>query len=233
MNKKASHIGVVISFGIFLTFIVFAYVILIPKVETDEHENLVEDIKNQMVEEISSRVITVSIKTESDSVTCARIGDFFTNFDLNKTIVVTDEDGNILTSTYSGPSDQHLGITVAGESLFRIYHSGEFSEISSGACAESQNLYGKFIKKEDIVVKSKILTLASDYTNDYGELKSRLNVPSVNNFEFTFTYSDDTETTTEAVEITRGNVYIEEFPIEYIEQADVSTQVGTLRVKVW
>ena len=230
MKKKGSHVGIVISFGIFITFVVFAYVVISPAIESNENQNLIKNLKRNLIEEFSTEVTIISIKTDTDSISCAKIGDFFTNFEIGKNIVVTDSLGDIVPATYF---EQHLNIAKAGESFFRIYSSDTFTKIASGSCTEGKDLYGKFIKEENIVTSEEIISVVQEYGENYTELKERLHIPAVNNFEFNFTYSDGTESATEEKEISRTNIYIEEFPVEYIEESDISRKVGILKVKIW
>ncbi|MBU2615875.1 MAG: hypothetical protein KKC19_02115 [Nanoarchaeota archaeon] len=232
MEKKGSHVGIVISFGIFITFVIFTYVIISPAIESNENQNLIKNLKRNLVEEFSTEITIISIKTNTDSSNCARIGDFLTNFQIGKNLVATDSSGNIVTATYTG---EHLNIyPEGGESFFRIYGSDTFAEIEGGpSCSTKKDLYGKFIKKENIVVTENIISIAQEYETDYAGLKERLHIPAINNFEFEFTDSEGEKIATEKKEISRTNIYIEEFPVEYIKESDVSRKVGILKVKVW
>ncbi len=66
MNKKGSHVGMMLSFVIFVTFLVFLYSVLSPVVKTEQDKKLVLDsLILEMVEILNSDYTGGSIKTSN------------------------------------------------------------------------------------------------------------------------------------------------------------------------
>ena len=70
MKKKGSHIGVMLSFGIFVTFLVFLYSVLQPIIEMEQEKKLIlDDLVLALVEMFDSDLTTYSsgsIKTANE-----------------------------------------------------------------------------------------------------------------------------------------------------------------------
>ena len=65
MNKKGSHVGMMLSFVIFVTFLVFLYSVLYPMIKLGQNKKLILDnLIIEMVEMLDSNYTSGSIKTD-------------------------------------------------------------------------------------------------------------------------------------------------------------------------
>ena len=61
-NKKASHVGIVISSLLFITFIIFMYILLDSQIGKErEKENALENVKIELLEKTSGEFTRVSV----------------------------------------------------------------------------------------------------------------------------------------------------------------------------
>ncbi|MFH1917494.1 MAG: hypothetical protein ABIJ14_00060, partial [Nanoarchaeota archaeon] len=74
--------------------------------------------------------------------------------------------------------------------------------------------------------------LKNIYETNYSDLKKDLKIPDENEFGFDFIYNNDRTTIKVGEENSQTNIYIEEIPVQYIdEEANILT--GLIKIKVW
>ena len=78
MNKKGTHVEVIISFVIFITFVVFLFVASKPAIiKQEDKTNLLDNLEYKILEkEISADVKVISVTISSVTGNCVNLGNF-------------------------------------------------------------------------------------------------------------------------------------------------------------
>lgn len=223
-NKRASHVGVVLSFVIFITFIVFMYSVLeSPTKLKQEKKPILEHVKKEIINNVTGNVKIMTIETAGMEEEC--IDSSTLNID-NKNYIVKNENGEIVGSSTSN-------IRVQGD-LLKIYSSKEpLNEQNVGGC---ENWGGGFdyglVRTEDYIMVSKIKNLIKYYNDkkNYVRLKISLGIQD-NEFDFGF-YNSTGDFIGIEKEEASTTVYSDEVPVEYFDE-DANINIGRLRIRVW
>lgn len=230
MKKKGSHVGFVISFVLFITFIIFMYAILSSRVDFgQEKANSLNYVKAEIIERVSENLTSVSVVLNNPGSNCVELSNFLGATGITDRLIVRSDSGNILTSGISGKS---LQVNRNENTFFRVYESEEFPEISSplSGCTNSNYILGLSRDSRDIF-ESKVLELFGNYTENYEALKKDMKISPGDEFGFGFTYNNGTEIKTPEKNVTI-NVYAERTAIQYIK-TDAARETGFMDVIVW
>jgi len=232
-NKKASHVGIVLSFVIFISFVVFIYVVLQPTVVSENKENLVEFVKGKIVNEVSASVKSGSASVSGDPAECVQLNNFFDSVGISGNFAASDTGGNELSAGTTGSGVEHLRIVVNNEKVFRFYESEEFGEISGTSGCDMRDYEIVNLKTENYIFESKIIELVSKYEINYSGLAQDLSVPSANGFWFNFTGSDDVSISPEEKDTPSGtSVFSKDLNVIYLSE-ETTIESGKLTVSVW
>ena len=271
-NRSGSHVGMIISFVIFITFIVFLYTVIKPAFNTGEDKKtILDDITNTIINNVSSNLTVVTLQLDSSndhSKNCMRVQNFFDFINNYSTLIpspyfarVQDETGTLLSAavvnsgniitildnpSYS-PDNKDLEIVrtsstsvnnngVLTNLFFKVYASTQFSALPTQAvspCPVSTNYNIGSVLITKYVFQKSVLSLINNYNNDYGNLKTELNIPPGNEFDFSFEdVKGITTSTTGQKPPESTNVYSSQIPIQYVDDnADIQT--GFINIKVW
>jgi len=246
MEKKATHVGVVISFLIFVTFLTFIYTIVQPSIKTNTNEqNLLNFLEGELISEASEDLTSVSVgidRTVSDTQDCLNLNGLITNAEITTNIIVKNNSGNTFDSYLIG-STGNFGLLIdrkdSGTTFFSIRISEEFpiTPPDPGTFVNCENLNEEngytigAIRTEKYIFESKIGELKKEYETDYIGLKNKLKVSDENRFGFSFTYTNATVIKTKDVNVSI-DVYAEETPIQYIDK-NASIVSGLLGIRIW
>lgn len=229
MEKKGSHIGVVISFIMFITFVLFFYFMLSPALKIESKQNSLEILQKKIIDLSSEDITIISVKN-SNPDSCLKMTGFFSDFDFGEKIIVRSN-LSVLDFSYFG-NDLYIGSDA--NSFFRVYFSDIFDNSESGTMNDCEEIYEiGLVKTEKIFSEQKIKSLFTNYSNNYELLKNNLGLPISNNFGLDFVYFNGTEISAGQIsENFRGNVYSEETSIYYIKN-NALTEMGILRIRIW
>ncbi len=231
-----SHVGVVLSFVIFVTFIIFIYIIVKPAVGTENKQNLLNYLKEVLIERASTELTSVSVLIDKElPQTCVQLRDFFDKTEIGNGVIVRNDTGEDFDAEILG---QDLLVKEIGDEKFlKIYGSEEFSNITEGTmsfCKElsegSQGYIFGLIRSEKNIFEKRIIQMIESYNNDYESLKEELNIAG-NEFRLGFTYANGTSISTEEKEVL-VSVFVDEFQIQYISK-DAVRELGSLNVGIW
>jgi len=236
MKKKGSHVGFVISFVLFITFIIFMYAILSSRIDFgQEKANSLNYVKAEIIERVSENLTSISVAIGQQSPqSCILLTDFFLKTGVANRFVVRSDSGNVL---QSGRSGNDLFLERNGNLFFRVYGSEEFNA-SEGTLSSCQSLsegsqgyiLGLSRDSRDIF-ESKVLELFGNYTENYEALKKDMKISPGDEFGFGFTYNNGTEVKTPEKNVTI-NVYAERTAIQYIK-TDAAREPGFIDIIVW
>ena len=235
-NKKASHVGFVVSFVLFITFLVFMYFILSSRVDFGkEKENSLNYAKAEIMQRISGNLTSVSVGlSEQGLQRCVRLIDFFLKTEMGDRFVVGSDSGDVL---QSGKDGNDLFVDRDGNIFFRVYGSEEFN-ISGEALRNCQSLseesqgYSLGLSRDSRdVFESKALRLFENYTKNYEALKRDMRISPGNEFGFGFAYNNGTEIKTPEKNADI-DIYAERISIQYIKK-EGARESGFMDVMVW
>lgn len=239
-QKRGSHVGVVLSFIIFITFIFFVYLITQPALKKEIKDNSLEYLARSLVENASANLTTTSVGlNQASSQTCVQLSGFFTTTGAGNRLIVRNSSGSILQSQINGVD--LLVVKNTGDLFFKVYDSNEFSSSPTGPITPCQVLVDGagyslgLIKKSESIFQTRMIGLIGNYSSDYDGFKNQLKVSQENDFDFSFTYSNGTKVSTNKQNQTISsnlNVYARNIPIVYTSDR-AAEEVGFLNVKIW
>jgi hypothetical protein len=257
-NKKGSHVEVVISFAIFVTFLVFLYAALEPAVgKPKTKEYIMESIKPRVIEYVSSNVYSYSLdlnEKEQNPISSFEI----TEPGLLTKNATVKANGQKLESLFFydfSESRNVLSINRGSNEDFIIYTSDEFGK---GEYTTASNQLAKCTSStpidescysitqtetEKYVFKSKIEKMKIEYETNSGmlSLRTAFKIPSGTNFYFKLVDENKQDLVTPLKEEIEGDVsiYVEETPVSFIENTGddkddpEKTKIGFLVVEIW
>jgi len=235
-DKKGSHVGTMLSFVIFLTFLVFLYSVIKPIIETgQDKKSILDSLETNILDKVSSDLFEVTITTDPlDWQDCIRLNGLLSEIEINSKIIVKNENGEILGFDISG-DDLEINRNDFHNIFFKIYHAEEFEDLTGTYSCESRDYEIGFIKNETYAFETKINELIDEYgkfgSEDYEALKEELKVPYRNDFGFSFIDNEEIETIVGDKEITT-NVYVEKIPIYYVDD-NANVLLGFINIRVW
>ncbi|VVB83934.1 Uncharacterised protein [uncultured archaeon] len=242
-NKRGSHVGMILSFVIFVTFIVFLYGVIKPMVNTGEDKKtILKEVETSVIKNISANFTSTSISISSannPSESCVSILGLLLIPELTPPYIkVKNSDGVLQPNVYYQEQSPTLIIdrTSQSDAFFKVYSSPEWDliDINSGdgcASVEDANYQIGTIRVNKYAFEKNIEDLKKEYENHYEELKTNLNIPVGNEFGFSFRLTNGTKIETTS-SLKSANVYADETPVQYID-SDANIQSGFLTIKVW
>lgn len=249
-NKRGSHIGIIISFSIFIFFLVFFYMTIYPVMEMNQRGRTILDyIKIEFEDRTSSELTIISLKIngEVDS-DCIILDGFFDVFGgdnsvymvsknaLNDEIYETRKfEGNLIISDASESEDVSDFIKIFNSSMFEPTPTEDITPCVPYPLGENEGDYfiGQ-ISKEFFIFEEKIKQIFQDYKEDYEFLKSNMRIPDSEDFMIEFRYQNGTSIKSYDYDSIPSsiNVYSEENQILYLDE-ELNKKAGYLRVTVW
>lgn len=243
MKKRGSHIGVIISFVLFATFLFFLYAALRPTIiNKSSNEQFLSSSEETLISNFSQNLTTLSLRISDDfslgGKDCLEING------LNQITDLNINENNIFVKISNG-DERGYDLSLVSDSLaienddstkfFNIFASSaiDSSESSFLNCKEVDLSDYKIgvIKSEKVIFEQNILKAIQAYQTDYSGFKNNIGIPDDKEIGFSFIYSNSTLISTEE-ESPETNVYAMEFPINYFDSR-LSIQAGKLVIRTW
>lgn len=230
-NKKASHVGVILSFVIFITFLVFLFSILGSPIKfSQSKEPLLDYLEIELESSLTTNLTIITISPTIDGKECIQINNAGLGLSELNTIV-KDKDNNIIHSKISG---DYLYIKWDEQEFFKIYYAKELSKINSDVGADCYVLIGGDINsyREDYFYNiDKINEFISSYESNYSQLKSELGIQVNNEFSLSFIDSQGNVTQTSQKDVS-VEIYSRDLPVQYFDET-ANINSGFINIKVW
>ncbi len=228
MKKRGSHIGFVLSFVIFVTFLIFLYSALFPKFnEKKTKENILNNIFKRLPEKIYSNLTTQTIKiNQVDNTRC-----FFIEKSFEGGVVIKNQTKEKIINS-SVQENKIYFKDIDDSELLWIFYSDSFEEINKNfrGC-EDLSYENRTIKEDKLPSIKRILELFQEYENNYSKLKGKLLIPENIDFEILFKYENGT--LINASRTKRGeNVYGKINNIVYFDET-ANFKTGKIGVIIW
>lgn len=222
-RKRGSHVGVMISFLIFIVFITFIYSALEPAIKSENNKNLfLDNIEKKLIMSFEDN-LTVGIIKVLTSKSCLELSEVNDNF----VYVAKDKENNQLDiDTIEG----HVLIGLNNNDYIKVYASKWFN-VSKSSFSSCETFYNSFKITRKEIFKKKIQKIINDYNTDYEKLKANLGIPEELSFKFDFILQNKTEILTNK-KIVSDNIYSKEFLINYFDES-ANLKLGKIRLQVW
>ncbi len=248
VNKNGSHVGMILSFVIFITFIVFLYTVIKPTIQTGEDKKImVEETENQIIQSLSSNLTVASFSISSTNKdSCLEMQNFL--FDLfnsginyNYNLITKDSSNTRQPSYQDSAYNLVLSRTDTTNSFFKVYLSPKFPSVGASSCSKiiSEKDYnfgsvdtGQYIYLGQAAQNDGVFGLINSYNTNYESLKTQLKITPGNEFWFSFKESDGNVDQPAAKQIPSTNVYADELPVQYFD-SNANLLSGYLDVKIW
>ena len=241
-SKKASNVEFVVSFVLFITFVVFIYVLIDYRINiAGSKENSLKNLEQEILPMLSGNLTETSVNVNSPGgQACFLFNGFLAATVPGNNILAKDSSGKVL-PVYVSSDSQSIYIDRAGDAgakFFRVDSSQEFhaATVSSlTGCASLEQGAGYTIgtsRQDSYVLESKVLSLFNNYSSNYSNVKRILNVSSRDDFGFAFTYGNGTRIQTAGNLTASVTVNAERMPVTYVVSSS-GTDQGFLDVMVW
>jgi len=240
VNKKGSHVGVVVSFVIFVTFLIFLYTILQPATVRERDRQYILDyltlnIIGNSSGEISTLIINVIESTGAKNcINMQTIYPYIEGYENN--LLIKNDSNFILSYSFNPSTDVWIETGEDFTGILKVYSGDEVvrsPESDATGCLPRLSSTG-YVKSYSEIFESKIEDLNETYYADYEGLKVELGLSE--GTEFNFYILDSLRNVIISAEIqpppTDRSVYVEETPIQYIDK-NGNTLFGFLVVKIW
>ena len=233
-NKRGTHVGVILSFLIFVTFLAFLYSITEPATRVSRDKlDLLEYLKVELLKEFSEdlSILTINLTGEEGCIVFGEIDEGLSGWG----VVAKDSEGNLL---YSHRKDVETEVSGAQIGILKLYYSKEFSNGTDLGCEtylSSGDYDIRIFRTTQEIFNSTINRISNEINENYTyyeELKSKLGASSDD--EFGFTFSDGNKNFIAGTEEKDVNVdiYSEEIPIQYLDN-EANINPGFLSMRVW
>ena len=239
-NKRGSHVGVVVSFAIFVTFLFFVYAILEPTMTTERDKQYILDyLKLNLVDNVSSEVTTLTINViestgDKDCINTQTIYPYIEGYEYD--LLITNGSNFIFSYSFNPSTDVWIETGKDFTGLLKVYYGDEVNkspESSVSGCVPRLSSVG-YVKSYSEIFESKIGDINESYYTDYEGLKSELGIPDGTEFSFYLLDGERNEIfkAENQAPSTTKSVYVEEIPIQYVDEQG-NIKFGFLVIKVW
>jgi hypothetical protein len=240
-NKLGSHVGMIISFVIFITFMVFLYSIVKPAINTGgDKQSILSSLEMQIIKNVSANLTTVSVQLNSSTnphQNCVKLSNFLSFSELYIPNILIQNSANALEQSYSNYdvalSDVMINRKSQSSLFFKVYYSNEFNSLgdTTTSCTSLTDYSIGSVTVGSYVFETEVNQFISLYNSSYDELKQYLKIPPGNEFGFGFIKSDGTK-----IEVGTApqsiSVYTDQVPVQYVDSS-ANILSGFINIKVW
>ena len=230
-NKRASHVGFILSFVIFITFLIFLFSIFGSPIKfSSSKDSVVDYLQIELENRLTSNLTIITISPTPTDKNCISIDN--QGFDLlGMNVIVKDKDNNVVPSKISG---NNLYFKWSGEEYFKLFYAQELQSGNLDNWADCYTLASGDINsyREDYYFdKDKIEKFISDYNLNYTQLKKDLGFPINDEFSLSFTDADGNITQTNQKEAVT-DIFSREIPVQYFDET-AKINSGFINIRVW
>ncbi len=221
MDKKGSHVGVILSFTIFIMFLLGLFFAIQPLLKNQkDNEVLLDKLEAKILGEISNNLTVATVSTAGG--VCLKIGNSAVEVS-NVGAIVKEDDG---TEVIAGHDGSNLIIQAGSQPALWIYYAEEFP-LTSGTDNFCVSPTIKSIRQNRVYFEKKI----GSAMNNYEAIKTSMNLPQKNGFGYSFQYNNGTIVNA-GMNNTDRNVYVQEIPLQYIN-GSANSLSGKLIIRAW
>ncbi|GBE20178.1 MAG TPA: hypothetical protein ENG87_04395 [Candidatus Pacearchaeota archaeon] len=227
-NKKGSHVGVILSFVLFITFLIFIYTLIEPTIVVQKDKQyLLNYIEGEILKRVSENLTSVIVSANSSHVgfNCLEINK--TRLGLDGLDYIVKDENNIIVNSSSAGEFTRIYWPVRSKVFFKIYYSNETFSDSIMENTLCDNATIRSVRTDKYVSRSKMVNLI----DNYADFESSLNLPSGNYFSYSFEYTNGTKIETGEKNVSTS-VYAKEKPVQYLD-SEANLNKGIINIRVW
>jgi len=246
--KKGTHVGVMLSFVIFLTFLIFLYIVLEPTFKTQKSKDFeINSIKGQLMQEVQEEVVaipmiftTIDISPTHNCIKITGSHEIFSEIDYDHLIIKDEEENFLYYDNLASSGVQGIQIEIPENfvsGVLTIYSSQDLSIYHKdlGGCRnneEDEEFTIGSIGTSSVIFETEILDIIQEYGNNKDELKERLGIPKEYDFSISFLDEDKNIIDEAGEKNPLSDVYVEETIIEYSD-TEGNLKIGFLIIRIW
>jgi hypothetical protein len=247
-NKKGSHVGMILSFMIFVTFVVFVFVVLKPAINVGNGRQIIlDDSESKILENVSSNFSIASVsfaEIANPRQQCTTLQNIIAVLNIVPPyrVIVKNELGITQEAYLYDPTIANIEINRGDKSnvFFKIYQSPKFDGLTSKTSLDCYMVKNTEISSQYKIgnvysgayaFENSIRELVKQYDLNYTATKENLKISPANEFSFYFVLSNGSRI--EASQpVNSKNIYAQETPIQYIDN-NANIQAGYIIIKIW
>jgi len=186
IKKASGHIEVVLSFVIFISFVIFLFA-MFPVYQIKKSEIGLDSAERGILNFTSAKanyfVIVLNKSTQCFS---------YPSQDISSKLIVRNSSGGRINAKSEGGIWYVQETALLNDKFYGFYYSSEFSEegygVISGECKNLTNQSISYeiglVRRDEVVSYSKMASLINNYNLKYGEIRGNFSMPAGENFEF-------------------------------------------------
>lgn len=249
-EKKGSHVGMVLSFVIFITFIFFFYIVFEPSLKSNEQKKVVLDnFENNLIENLTADLIEASIFNNTPlipampDVFCLKVP--VDNFGAVDNFIVKKIDGSIVNYNLINESTgDNLLIEWEKDSTIKlkIYGGQDLKPVYDDPSCNNKiyafNLAQFFESTSitnDYISLAKVNGAVSAYKSNYNNFRTEI-LQLSSDYDFEFSLKDSSgkvlNETNRTYKPTMIEFYAREVPVIYFDE-NANVQTGSINIRIW
>jgi hypothetical protein len=233
-NKKGSHVGMILSFTLFIVFLIFVYTIIGSPIKTKrENENLFKEIQEKIMEEVSGEVYVTRINP---------VGILIEKEDCYEFSTPSNNFSKIYSFTLNMDSGEEVGSRIE-ENLTKInlirnplkvyYSTNVFKNNVSFVGKDCKKVEINSTSKEKPILEKKIILLINNMTNNYSLVKEKFGLGGEVDFHIQFEYENGTIIESSKFnEDLKREVFARSFYVDYLN-INAREKIGRFIIRVW
>ena len=236
-RRGAAHIEVILSFVLFISFLIFVFAFINPVKRTEPSRALLDIAGQEIIKNSSVNITTASFKLDyTPAAPCFNIN--LLEVGVNEIIgdnnvIIRDSEDNAIKSR---KINADLGIETSGD-CYKIFASEDFNAVSYSPAScediEVDNIAIGQVTTRKAISFERIIKFNSTYSQDYKTLKQSINFPAGNDFGFVLKDNSRNVILDALKEKPESAIVIaKEQPIELVYE-NSSSIVAVINIQAW
>ncbi len=232
MNKRGTHVSIIVSFTIFILFLSFIYTIIQPPIlQKQSKQYAIDYLRNYIISQTSVNLTSIVIALNESYIPgelCVSISNPIDASGQN--IIIKDDSNRKINYDLEGNSIEFMWNYPK---FIKIFYSKEFStgESPLSECAsalENRDYFLGHVKKSEYIFESKIEELISTYN----EFREEVAAEAGGDFGFALLDENKEELYSTGEVDVSTNTYYEAIPIQFVDK-EANLRQGYLLIKTW
>lgn len=227
INKKGSHVSMVLSFILFVVALVFIYIIASSAVvRPDPVKNEISNLGDNVLNKITSEVFVFRVYRSDAGASCFSFAEPVNTFSNPETVALNN----------SGPVASSISgndvLVDAGTGFVKVYFSDLIKNQVNLTTTGCSAVIPDSIRKESVILESQILSLMSNLSSNYSQTKEELEIPTSMDFDLMFEYKNGTTLDFLSSKEPNTEIYAKELNLFFLSNSGVEDS-GKLIIKLW
>ena len=228
LNKKGSHVGIILSFTIFVTALIFIFAFFgsVMKTQIDKKDKL-EYLQEDLMNQISETLVIVNLNDVSATGGCSQISNPTIGF-TPVNVLSVDSSGSEFASTVSGSYTYF----DSGKGFSKLYYySSGLTKTKTSGTSGCATILAKTVEYKDVILESKIDSFLTLVDTDYETAKTDLEVGLDDEFSIEFIDAQGTSSGEDTRDL-QTEIFAKEIDINYLDNNGKEKE-GKLVLRIW